>query len=542
MKSYQDQNKCATFSQLVSAAVEHRNSLFQRRIVRSRFVAACAMQILAISSLAPASLWAASPAYKYRVVAKSGDVIDGITLNDLSTPFISKETVLFLSDYPDGNAVGAMFAANIASGTKHVVIKQGDSIDGYVVNQILDEKRNDRGEIVFSTTLAGGGIFTLKAPVVVPGQTIGGLTVDFPGNFSLNNKGEIVFEASSDPVNRGIFTSKGLIVGAGATIDGITLTGASNPALSSSGIVAFNGYYSSSSNNHTGVFTQNGAVVKAGDSVSGLSLGNFGAPAISTFGVIGYEATSSPSHRAFFIGHSLIAQTGDTIDGLTLQVPGDPLSPLDTLTLNADGEALFTSDATNANGANTWGVFTAKHSVVANGDSIAGITVDNVRGATMNHRGQVAAVVSYAGGTALIVATPVNGTPLPTNTSYKLQDTKGNIIDLGWALNPDWGAGPYAYLYPFNSSVTQQVTYTADQKLQSVQDPTMYLYNDGGYLALGPDGDTFTIEQRFGAYTIKDGDLYLQSPGTISPPNTLTFASKPEYWGFINASPTNPNP
>ena len=70
----------------------------------------------------------------------------------------------------------------------------------------------------------------------------------------------------------------------------------------------------------------------------------------------------------------------------------------------------------------------------------------------------------------------------------------------------------------------------------------MYLYDDGGYLALGPNGDTFTIEQRFGAYTVKDGDLYLQSPGTISPPNTLAFASNPEYWGFISASPTNPNP
>ena len=184
MTNYQDQNKCATFNQWVSADVEHHNRLFQTRTILSRFVAACAMQILAISLLAPASLWAASPAYKYRVIAKSGDVIDGITLNDLSRPFISKETVLFLGDYPAGNTVGAMFAANIASGTKHVVIKQGDSIEGYVVNQILKEERNDRGEIVFSTTLAGGGLFTLKAPVVVPGETIGGLPVNFSGTFT----------------------------------------------------------------------------------------------------------------------------------------------------------------------------------------------------------------------------------------------------------------------------------------------------------------------------------------------------------------------
>ena len=158
-----------------------------------------------------------------------------------------------------------------------------------------------------------------------------------------------MFGASIDAVGTGIFTPNSVIVTNGATIDGITLNRVHNPALSTSGVVAFNGDYSISSNNYTGVFTENGVVVKAGDPDSGFSLGNFGAPAISTFGVIGYEATSSIAQRAFFIDHSLIAQTGDTIDGLTLQAPGDPLAPLDTLTLNARGEALFTSNATNAN-------------------------------------------------------------------------------------------------------------------------------------------------------------------------------------------------
>jgi hypothetical protein len=548
MTNCQNQNKCATFTQLVSASDERHNRLFRTRIAFPRVVAACAIKILVTSMIAPASLWAASPAYNYQVVAKSGDVIDGIPIDYLSTPFISNdETVLFLGGSP---AVNAMFATHIASGKKRVVIKQGDSIDGYVVNQIVDEKRNDRGEIVFSTTLAGGdGLFTLKAPVVVPGQTIGGLPVYLYSGFSLNNKGEIVFAALINDVGTGIFTPNKVVITNGATIGGVTLKGVYNPALSASGVVAFNGLYSISSTNYDGIFTRKGTVVKSGDSVSGLTLFTLGAPAISTFGVIGYEGTSlikgSPSPnlvRAFFIDHSRIAQTGDTtIDGLTLQAPGDPLAPRDTFNLNAGGEALFSSNATNANGAATGGWFTAKHSVVAIGDTVAGISVDNVYGATMNDRGQVAVVVSYTGGTALIVATPVDGTPLPANTTYKIQDATGNIIDLGWALNPDWGAGPYAYLYPFNSSVTQQVTYTADHKLQSVQDPTMYLYNDGGYLALGPNGDTFTIDQSLGAYTVKDGDLYLQSPGTTSPPNALTFTSSPAYWSFMNASPTNSN-
>jgi hypothetical protein len=238
------------------------------------------------------------------------------------------------------------------------------------------------------------------------------------------------------------------------------------------------------------------------------------------------------------VDHSPIATTGGSIDGFTLQAPRDPLAPFDAFALNAGGEALFSSNALNADGTAGGGWFTAKHSVVAIGDTVAGITVDNLFGATMNNRGQVAVVASYTGGTALIVATPVDATPLPANTSYKLQDPAGNVIDLGWALNPQWGAGSYIYLYPFNRSLTQQVTYTADHKLQCVQDPSMYLYNSGDYLALGPNGDTFTIEQSSGAYTVRDGNSYLQSPGAISPPNALTFTSNPAPWSLINTSPT----
>ena len=129
---------------------------------------------------------------------------------------------------------------------------------------------------------------------------------------------------------------------------------------------------------------------------------------------------------------------------------------------------------------------------------------------------------------------------MPANTSYTMQDGKGDVIDLGWALNPEWGGyAPYAFLYSLNGSLAQQVVYTADGKLASAQDPGMYLYNDGGYLALGPNGDTFTIEQKSGGFTVKDGDLYLESPLEVSPPNKLAFTAKPVVWGFINTSPTH---
>jgi hypothetical protein len=360
--------------------------------------------------------WAASSAYDYTVIAKTGDVIGGITLNDLAWPFISDDgTVLFLGDYPMGHAVGAMFSRHVASPLGSVLVKQGDVIDGFMVDQIESEKRNGIGEIVFSNNLPpGGGIFRLKAKVAVPGDSIGGLTITFPCCFDLNDRGEIVFsaqyQAQDGTAGPGIFTPSRVIIKSGDSIAGGTATSVNNPALNRSGILAFNASYRDSANNLiSGIFTQRRTVVKSGDTVSGLTLMNLGAPAISDLGLVGYEAVDPTGGRAFFIEHSLIAKTGDTIDGLTLVPPGDPLGPLDELILNAGAEALFSSNAMNSSGT-TAGFFTRKHSVVAVGDTIAGISVGGLFSvASLNDAGQIAFVVDYfspSQGEAVVVATP----------------------------------------------------------------------------------------------------------------------------------------
>lgn len=130
--------------------------------------------------------------------------------------------------------------------------------------------------------------------------------------------------------------------------------------------------------------------------------------------------------------------------------------------------------------------------------------------------------VSTGGGTA----------PLGTGKSYKFQDGYGNAMDLGWALNPQWGDGPYVFLYSSNSSSSQKITYTTAQQLQSVPSPGQYLYDDGGVLALGTTGDTFSITSSGSGYTIYDNtvNLYVNSPGKTGPPNKLTLSSSPAVW------------
>src|SRR5271155_2220958 len=166
MMNQQNPTQCVAAT--VSALVKNSKSLVLRRL----------SQVLVISAVAASSAWAASPAYTYQVVAKSGDVIGSITLTNLISVSISNdETVLFTGDIPSAPS-GALFSTNFASGKKSVVVQAGQSIGGSVLEAISIPARNDSGEIVFSSSVVnnnnGEGIFTPTAALVVPGQTISG--------------------------------------------------------------------------------------------------------------------------------------------------------------------------------------------------------------------------------------------------------------------------------------------------------------------------------------------------------------------------------
>jgi hypothetical protein len=130
-------------------------------------------------------------------------------------------------------------------------------------------------------------------------------------------------------------------------------------------------------------------------------------------------------------------------------------------------------------------------------------------------------------------------TPLASGT-YNIKDPNtGNTIDLGWALHPQWGDGPYAYLYTYNNGSSQQITYTSAGKLQSVANPADYLNDDGGALALGSSGDVFSITSSGMGYTIQDttaGGLYVNNASSIDPPNTLPLSTTPTVWMFAPVS------
>ena len=120
--------------------------------------------------------------------------------------------------------------------------------------------------------------------------------------------------------------------------------------------------------------------------------------------------------------------------------------------------------------------------------------------------------------------------------TYNIKDPNtSDTMDAGWALHPQWGDGNYIYLYKYNNGSSQQFTFTSAGKLQSVANTADYLYDNGGFLALGSSGDTFSITSSGNGYTIKDtsaGGLYVNTAGSISPPNKLTLSSTPTIWMF----------
>jgi hypothetical protein len=129
---------------------------------------------------------------------------------------------------------------------------------------------------------------------------------------------------------------------------------------------------------------------------------------------------------------------------------------------------------------------------------------------------------------------PPPPTTLAAGTYNIKNPNNGDTMDLGWAMNPQWGDGPYVYLYTFNNGASQQITYTSGGKLQS-NNTADYLYDDGGALAVGSSGDIFSITSSGTGSTIQDtsaSGLYVNNTSAIDPPNKLTLSATPTVWMF----------
>jgi len=163
------------------------------------------------------------------ILAESGDTIGGqVLVQPLSNrPKLNNNNdVAFKS-----TITGPPPVANAIFTLSSVVAKTGDTIDGKTLDQVFTPSLNDNGDIVFFGLFSGNrGIFTPTTLLVETGDTIAGKTLTLIGNPSNNNNNDVVYIgdfAGGD----GVFTPTSLLIQSGATIDGVTIVSFFDPPI-----------------------------------------------------------------------------------------------------------------------------------------------------------------------------------------------------------------------------------------------------------------------------------------------------------------------
>src|SRR6185437_15592216 len=201
-----------------------------------------------------------------------------------------------------------------------VLARTGESVDGNTLTGLLDAPViNDRGDVVFTASFSSGeGIFTPSKLLVKSGDTVDGKTLAYVGYPSLNDHGAIVFLAGF-PTGSGIFTRSKLLVKTGDIIGGQAInTFYGGTSLNNGGDVAFEALVGMPYPMGTAIFTtpRNGkarVIAKAGDTIAGELVDD-----PSDTGIVTVESRGQKTAA------SLLKKTGGTVDGKLITVFDHP--------------------------------------------------------------------------------------------------------------------------------------------------------------------------------------------------------------------------
>lgn len=342
---------------------------------------------------------AAPIAYKFTVVAETGDIISGKTLTGFKQPSFGPNSpainaggrVAFYATYSEGAFVGeGVFTSD------SIVLKNGDSVRGHIVDGIsFVPALNDRGTVVVRGLLSSQESAILAPTILLAkaGDKIGGQTLTSFGLPAINNHGTVAFVGSSSS-GTGIFTQTAALAESGESIEGLTLTSFGPPAINDHGTVAFQSWLSGKIG--TAIFTPTAVLVKVGDMIGGKTLTDlFFAPALNSSGTVAFMGVFSGG-TGIFTQNALLEQTGDTIGGREITSFGSPV-------INDMGLVAFF--ATYPGGA---GIFTQTGLIAKTGDAIRGKTLIGLGQPAINGSGAVAFTALFSDrSSAVVLAQPV---------------------------------------------------------------------------------------------------------------------------------------
>jgi hypothetical protein len=345
-------------------------------------------------------------AYRFEIVAKTGDTFDGQTL----TEFGVGGSKISLNNHGQVAFYGKLSGGEGIFLHNNLLIKTGDTIGGKTLTG-LDENPslNNNGQVAFWGTYYGSDfsvISTQNGVVIQPHDVIGGKELFyFRDQPSINDSGLVAFGGFHRTSYNAhyhywnyecrLYTQNGLVAKPDDIIGGISLPNVcTDRSVNNNGLVAFGAEFSGGG---SGIFTQNGLVVKVGDTISGKTLTSIEGvtsrrPSLNNNGLVAFKASFSGGRSGIFTQNGLLVQQGDTIDGYEL---GGSLSHP---SLNDSGQVAFEGG---------FGIFTQNSRVARIWDMIGGKELLSVNSPAINNSGQVAFLGDFTdGSTAVILASP----------------------------------------------------------------------------------------------------------------------------------------
>ena len=168
-----------------------------------------------------------------RLVVETGDVIQGKTLTDLTPhPLID-------------NSGNAYFFSNFDGGFGYfseteLIVAKDDEVSGKTLTNFGGAFVNGSGDFVFTGIFDDGGsdrygIFSATQALFVDPVTLGGVTYDLFAQPSLNNLGRMAHVGN----DRGLFLDDSLLITEGDMLGGKTIRRIQNPSLNDHGDIAF---------------------------------------------------------------------------------------------------------------------------------------------------------------------------------------------------------------------------------------------------------------------------------------------------------------
>ncbi|MBV8706031.1 MAG: hypothetical protein JO028_02490, partial [Acidobacteriaceae bacterium] len=362
----------------------------------------CALPLAAVLCGVAVPMHAANPGYRFTILAKTGDLIDGHTLTTIG----SGEFDLALNNTGEVAFRGFFgtypFFDEAIFTPSQFLVGTGDVVGGYALQSIDKLALNNSGTLLFVGSftqggISGQGIFTQSELLIADYQMINGRTLGPFITLALNDSGTVAFLCYGGIATLSEFLVPYYPVGA-------------SPRINNSGTVVFSGLGG-------GVQTPTQVIVLPGSIIAGKTLTNINSPRINDAGTIVF-AGNYAGRNGIFTPSEFLVGTGDVIGGSALNGISNPYGSA-FLSINNPGVVLFRG-----------AIFTTSEELLSEGDTIEGLSIEALGNPAFNDAGIFVVNAALSDGNqAIVMGAPISsGVPGDVNGDGVVDCTDVTIV------------------------------------------------------------------------------------------------------------------